>query len=476
MSYNTDKDLFDSYGKVFTLKRAREDNDKDQDPSSGLKRGTKRRKSSKEAEPLKGLKSKESRSSNSSKGTKSQPKSSDDQLDDEVALKHDWFQKPNKPPTLDRAWNKSKSIEFKPPHKWISNISKARQPPRTFNELLSILSTSQRSCKSFIELEYHFEECYKAINNRLDWHNPKGHAYLFDLSKPLPLIEDRGRQVVPVDYFINNELEYLKGGSSSRKCTTSTTRTKAAKYDNIKGIEDMVPTLWSPVKVAYNKHAVCGTFRWVPKRQRFYAYACHWKSSHDVYSKRRIIAVTRVKVMKWCDYGYMEEIEVRRDDNVLYKFTECEFPILNLRDIKDMLILLVQKKLSNLDVDDQYDLGVALRCLPNVLSFYTVSKTFIWELKDNVKTSNNARVLCNILVIFLEHHSVTKVITMKMEILLKPTLNKLLVERFNTLIGNPVKEILLKLNLPDHRSILIDSKEYIKMDVEVPGFSSLTDL
>ncbi|GKA57976.1 hypothetical protein Tco_0757164, partial [Tanacetum coccineum] len=38
---------------------------------------------------------------------------------------------------------------------------------------------------------------------------------------------------------------------------------------------------------------------------------------------------------------------------------------------------------------------------------------------------------------------------------------------FYTSAGNPVKEILLKLNLPDHRSILTDSKEYIKMDMEV---------
>ncbi|GJY33984.1 hypothetical protein Tco_0418453 [Tanacetum coccineum] len=54
--------------------------------------------------------------------------------------------------------------------------------------------------------------------------------------------------------------------------------------------------------------------------------------------------------------------------------------------------------------------------------------------------------------------------TMKMEILLEPTSNKLMVEhaefdesdtyvleRFDTSAGNPVKEILLKLNLPDHR-------------------------
>ncbi|GJY65805.1 hypothetical protein Tco_0468043 [Tanacetum coccineum] len=69
--------------------------------------------------------------------------------------------------------------------------------------------------------------------------------------------------------------------------------------------------------------------------------------------------------------------------------------------------------------------------------------------------------------------------TMKMEILLEPTSNKLMVEhaeydesntyvleRFNTTAGNPVKKILLKLNLSDHMSILTDSKEYLKMVME----------
>ncbi|GJY95562.1 hypothetical protein Tco_0511923 [Tanacetum coccineum] len=36
--------------------------------------------------------------------------------------------------------------------------------------------------------------------------------------------------------------------------------------------------------------------------------------------------------------------------------------------------------------------------------------------------------------------------------------NTNVLERFYTSAGNPVKEILLKLNLPDHRSILMDSK------------------
>ncbi|GKD07312.1 hypothetical protein Tco_1186997, partial [Tanacetum coccineum] len=38
---------------------------------------------------------------------------------------------------------------------------------------------------------------------------------------------------------------------------------------------------------------------------------------------------------------------------------------------------------------------------------------------------------------------------------------------FNTSAGNLVKEILLKLNLPDHKSIPMDSKEYVKMVMEV---------
>ncbi|GJV04025.1 zinc finger, CCHC-type containing protein [Tanacetum coccineum] len=69
--------------------------------------------------------------------------------------------------------------------------------------------------------------------------------------------------------------------------------------------------------------------------------------------------------------------------------------------------------------------------------------------------------------------------TMKMEILLELTSNKLMVEhaeydesntyvleRFDTTAGNPVKKILLKLNLSDHTSILTDSKEYLKMVME----------
>ncbi|GKA24184.1 hypothetical protein Tco_0710217 [Tanacetum coccineum] len=342
-SYQLNKDLFDSYGKTYSLKRGHEDKDKDGDPPAGLDQGLKKRKTSKGAEPSRCSKLKESKSS-SSKGSKSQSKSSgksaqakepvfetadteipQDQGDD-IDLDKQNGEKGKPPTTFDELMSTSIDFSAYVLHNLkIENLTQEHLVGPAFNLL-------KGTCKSRVELEFHFKECYKSVIDKLDWHNPEGHEYPFDIRKPLPLIEDQGRQVVPANYFFNNDLEYLKGGSFSGKYTTSTTKTKAAKYDNIEGIKDMVQTLWSPVK-----------------------------SSHDVFSTKRIIAVTHVKVVKKYDYGYLDEIIVRREDHKLYKFKEGDFPRLNLRDIEDMLLLLVMKKLSNLEKDDLFDLNMALQ-------------------------------------------------------------------------------------------------------------------
>ncbi|GKE61479.1 hypothetical protein Tco_1511846 [Tanacetum coccineum] len=70
-------------------------------------------------------------------------------------------------------------------------------------------------------------------------------------------------------------------------------------------------------------------------------------SKHDVYLTKRILVVTNVKVNIWYGYGHLEEIEVRRSDQQLYKFMEGDFPRLYLNDIKDMLLLVVQNRLFN---------------------------------------------------------------------------------------------------------------------------------
>nr|GEY48067.1 hypothetical protein [Tanacetum cinerariifolium] len=166
-------------------------------------------------------------------------------------------------------------VDFQQPQTWISVTPRAEKHPTSFNELtntpiefsafvmnwLNITNLTQeflvgpafnllkRTCKSLTELEYHYEECSKATTERLDWHNPKGKLYPFDLRKPFLLIPDhRGHQFIPQDYFINNDLEYLKGGSLSRQYSTSVTKIKVATYE-FKWIEDLVPNLWSSVKV-----------------------------------------------------------------------------------------------------------------------------------------------------------------------------------------------------------------------------------
>ncbi|GKC16810.1 hypothetical protein Tco_1013592, partial [Tanacetum coccineum] len=236
-SYNTDKDLFDTYGEVFTLKRSRYEKDKDQDPFAGSDRGTKRRKSSKEAETPKELRSKEEKSSSSSNDTsRTHHKSSGANITARAA----------KPPTsFDELMDTPIDFSaFVMNRLNITNLTQELLVEPAFNLL-------KGTCNSLTKLEYHFEECSKATTERLDWHNPEGKPYSFDLRKPLPLILDhRDRQVIPKDDFINNDLEYLKGGSLSRQYLTSITKTKAATYE-IKWIEDMVSNLWSPVKVLY---------------------------------------------------------------------------------------------------------------------------------------------------------------------------------------------------------------------------------
>ncbi|GJS80872.1 hypothetical protein Tco_0747413, partial [Tanacetum coccineum] len=340
-SYALDKDFFFSYD-VYSLKRSRKDKDKDEDPSAGSDRGLKKRKLSKDAEPTTGPKKKDS-TSGSSKGTKSQPKYYGKSVQSEEPV-CDWFKKPTPPqePT-DPDWNIGKTTQEGPTQNWLMTLAASISTDKSLKDFYELMSTLidfsgynlnglkienltqeillgpafrllKGTRSNYAELEYDFEECYKALSEKLDWENPEGGDYPFDLSKPLPLIKRGKRQRVPFEFFINNDLKYLQGGISTMTYTTSTTKTKAAKYD-LPGIEDMVPNIWSPVKVAYDKYALWGISHWREQRKSFYAYARGIQSRGDVYSTKRILAVTHVKVMRKHGYGYLEEIVVRRADN-----------------------------------------------------------------------------------------------------------------------------------------------------------------
>nr|GEX76090.1 reverse transcriptase domain-containing protein [Tanacetum cinerariifolium] len=96
-------------------------------------------------------------------------------------------------------------------------------------------------------------------------------------------------------------------------------------------------------------------------RGHYCAFPINRESALDVYSKRRIIAVTDLKIGEWHNYKHLDWILVRHDDDKIYKFKEGNFKRLRLQDIEDMLLLLIQGKLSNLTVEERFAFNVSLR-------------------------------------------------------------------------------------------------------------------
>nr|GEY40860.1 hypothetical protein [Tanacetum cinerariifolium] len=152
-AYESDKIIIDTYGKTVTLKRRRDDDEgKDEEPFAGPDQGSKRRREGKEPE---------STSAPSETATK----------------------------RVGRSTTGSRSRQAS-----ASESAFAEEPVQT---------TSQMEDPSHPEFD----------TDQLDWVNPKGQQYPHNLLQPLPLIPDsRGRRVIPFAHFINNDLEYLRGG------------------------------------------------------------------------------------------------------------------------------------------------------------------------------------------------------------------------------------------------------------------------
>nr|GEY38762.1 hypothetical protein [Tanacetum cinerariifolium] len=147
-----------------------------------------------------------------------------------------------------------------------------------------------------LNLDNCLPEVFKATTDQLDWVNPEGQQHPHNLLQPLPLIpNNRGHRVIPFDHFINNDLEYLRGGA-----------------DKLRQARPL------------------GSFLMGRKRQQFYGFVVNRESALDVYSKRRIIAVTELKIMEWHDYKHLDWISVRRDDDKIYKFKEGDFKRLRI--------------------------------------------------------------------------------------------------------------------------------------------------
>ncbi|GJY07845.1 hypothetical protein Tco_0374899 [Tanacetum coccineum] len=260
--------------KKILLDKMEKNKDKDEDPSAGSDRGLKKRKTSKDVEPTTGPKKKDS-TSGSSKGTKSQPKSTRKSVQSEEPV----FEVADSDMPQDQAGNLGDN-ENEPRHETVcKNVGKTTKegPTQTWLMNLAASNPTDKSLKDFDELMSTPIDFSSFVLNGLKIENLTQEILLGPAFRLLKGTRSNYSELeynfeeLPFEFFINNDLKYLQGGISTMTYTTSTAKTKAAKYD-LPGIGDIVLNIWSHVKVAYDK--------------------------------------------------YLEEIVVRRANNVLYRFKE----------------------------------------------------------------------------------------------------------------------------------------------------------
>nr|GEU86053.1 hypothetical protein [Tanacetum cinerariifolium] len=208
-AYESSKIILDTYEDTVTLKRSRDDDaDKDEEPSAGSDRGSKRHREGKE--PDESAAAEEPMQTTFKMEEPSHPEfetGADDQPIVESSQHPEWFSQQKKPPTPDRDWNKNFPATHGSIQPWIRELAKQSDSRSSFNELMDTPEISH----------------------------------------------------------------------------------------------------------------------WGRKLQQFYDFAVNRESARDVYSKRRIIAVTELKIVKWHNYKHLDWITVRRDDDKLYKFKEGDF-------------------------------------------------------------------------------------------------------------------------------------------------------
>nr|GEU39178.1 hypothetical protein [Tanacetum cinerariifolium] len=252
-AYDADKAILDTYGESTILKRRREDDDQE-GPFAGLDRGSTTWSQSRQL-------------SASESAFAEEPVQTTCQVEEPSHLVFETA-----------AQGDAQS--------WISELARQTDAHSSFNELLDTpiyfsnfimnrlnvdtltpallagptYELMRGSCTSLTELEYHLEEVYKETTDQLDWVNPKD-------------------------------------------------------YRHIKWIEDLVlRAMLIQEPINYDMPALWGVSHWGRKRQHFYGFAVNQESALDVYSKRRIIAVTELKIVEWHNYKHLDWISRQVED------------------------------------------------------------------------------------------------------------------------------------------------------------------
>ncbi|GJW38804.1 hypothetical protein Tco_0064649 [Tanacetum coccineum] len=398
-----------------------------------------------------------------------------------VNLKQNWW-KPltkDRPATPESAWSIPSSDLSIPMNNWASALASTYAPPPK-NSLLA--QTGDMAifmdwfCKkqgitelkpqdpegpafeivkvfhpNVIHLQYQMEECHKLLTDQVD-----ELIIRYNVSKPLPLGGPPGQVIIQSDFFFNKDLEYLRYGLKGGRPALSISKIKAAYYSDV-GLEQIVPDqMWIKEECKYDIAAMYGISYWWFQRQRFYI------NRHTFEGDRRairthmwILSVVRIEVFSLYGYDYMKKIVLCRVNLNELIIVERDFKYLYPSDFEDLYLQRVE----------DFQLGIkSYQTHLNLTKPRSDATGF--EYKHDFTVIDSLRA-----VTFKDKYGVQMIMRFN-------EIHKFSDDWDGASTGtyptrNPVKEILLKMNLPDHKSVLTDPEDQAKMEMETPRSSGV---
>ncbi|GKA62802.1 hypothetical protein Tco_0762321 [Tanacetum coccineum] len=207
-----------------------------------------------------------------------------------------WFKQDavERPETPEPCWFKEPNMNDAPEQGWFNKMVNVEKDPGEFGNQIGSIVNFKKYVKNYLK------------KDKITKADLEGPAFAL-LKGP------SGKKTIPLDYFFNKDLEYLKYGNKENQYAISLTKQKVARYE-LEGIEEMIPQLWCSSKVAYDKNVALGIHHWGPKHQLYYRLKNAVTSAH-------------------------KEIVIRRAYQKEYMFSEANFPRLHLNDIEDLTVI-----------------------------------------------------------------------------------------------------------------------------------------
>nr|GEZ04437.1 hypothetical protein [Tanacetum cinerariifolium] len=312
-AYESDKIILDTYRDTVTLKRRRNDDaDKDEEPSARSDRRSKRRREGKGPESASDLMEKATRSAGmSTQGSKFRQTSTSESATAEEHIQTTFEMEEPLHPKFNTCADDQPIVESSQHPEciqpWISEISKQSDSRSFFNEMMDTLVDFSNFLMKRLKVDTLTPELLA------------GPTY--------ELMKGSCKSLVELEFLLE---EVYKA------------RTDQLDWVNPEG-QQYPHNLLKPLPLISNNRG-----------RRVIPFDHFINNDSSIFVERRIIVVTELKIVEWHNYNHLDWIMVRRDNDKLYKFKEGDFKRLRIQDIEDMLLLLVQGKLTNLTVEERF--------------------------------------------------------------------------------------------------------------------------